>query len=565
MNTSIFDRRRAGLLAPVYALRHSEDFGIGDTISVKQAIDFCKETGFTVLQVLPVLETIGDHSPYSPISSRALNPALLSLTPESVPGLSPEMIAQAAPPAWLAELRTGNVRHDAVIPLKMQLLLDAHAAFVTGTEQDLLDEFTAFKAAESKWLQPYTLYRLLVREYEGNAQWPHWRPQHRGYPSAEEWIRSDADTEALSRTRDGYAYIQWVAWRQWRDVRSYADEQGIRLIGDLTFGISAASSDRWADPTLFDEGWSMGTRPLTHFDTSKEAEKLGQNWGFPPYRWENHRSSSFEWFKGRLASMAAIFHGCRIDHLRGYFRAYMFPWPGGAKHVEFSHMDEAEIVQHTNGLLPRFVPGPDEEPFSASMNEIQGRELLSKMFEAGGTMDYVAEIMGEMPDYMANTLEELQLPNLNFPQLLKDENGSIIPPDRFREFALVTYANHDNAPLASLFLHLREKALADTGGAEAQDLRALLAFAGWTDEPPVQLDGSLLVALQRALFATSARLAVLMCTDLLGLPIRFNLPGSYGKDTWNERLPKSLAEYLNDPDYGPLISKTSEFIKDSGR
>ena len=93
----------------------------------------------------------------------------------------------------------------------------------------------------------------------------------------------------------------------------------------------------------------------------------------------------------------------------------------------------------------------------------------------------------------------------------------------------------------------------------------MLAFAGWTDEPPVQLDGSLLVALQRALFATSARLAVLMCTDLLGLPIRFNLPGSYGKDTWNERLPKSLAEYLNDPDYGPLISKTSEFIKDSGR
>lgn len=565
MNSTIFDRRRAGLLAPVYALRHPEDFGIGDTISLKQAIDFCAEVGFTVLQVLPVLETIGDHSPYSPVSSRAFAPALLSLTPESVPGLTKEMIERTAPAAWLSELRTGNVRHDAVHPLKMQLLLEAHAAFITRPEDPLFGNFTAFKNAQAKWLGPYSLYRLLVRENEGNIQWSRWRPEHRTPASAEEWLRLHPDVATLSEIRDGYSFVQWVAWRQWKEVRAHADEKEVRLIGDLTFGISADSCDGWSEPMLFDTDWSMGTRPLAHFDTSKDAERWGQNWGFPPYRWENHRSSSFEWFMGRVSSMAEIFHGCRIDHLRGYFRAYMFPWPGGVKHVEFSHLSEAEVLLRTNGLLPRFVPGTDEEPVSAAMNELQGRELLSKMFEAGGTMDFVAEIMGEMPEYMARTLEELQLANLNFPQLLRQGDGTIIPPDQFREIALVTYANHDNSPLASLYLHLKEGSLADPHGAEAEELSALLTFADWTGDPPSELSPALLAKLQKALFGTSSRLAVLMCTDLLGLPIRFNLPGSYGSETWNERLPKSLADYLSDPDYGPRISEVTGFIKHSGR
>ncbi|RYD34717.1 MAG: 4-alpha-glucanotransferase, partial [Verrucomicrobiaceae bacterium] len=277
MNGTIFDRRRAGLLAPVYALRHDHDFGIGDTISAKEAIDFCADAGFTVFQVLPILETIGDPSPYSPVSSRALSPALLALTPETVPGLSHAMIGRAAPESWLAELRAGDVRHDAVRPLKMQLLLEAHAAFALGAADDLHEDFDAFKERERDWLEPYTLWRLLVHEYAGNFRSTLWRPEHRSPSSAGEWVRNHPACVSLEERRDGYAFIQWVASRQWKDVRRHADEKGVRLIGDLTFGISADSCDVWAEPSLFDTEWSMGTRPLAHFDTSKDAERWGQN------------------------------------------------------------------------------------------------------------------------------------------------------------------------------------------------------------------------------------------------------------------------------------------------
>ena len=148
-------------------------------------------------------------------------------------------------------------------------------------------------------------------------------------------------------------------------------------MGEMSFGVGINSADVWANPSLFDIEWSLGTPPLAHFDTTKDAELWGQNWGLPPYRWENHRSTAFAWLRGRIAYEKEFFHGCRIDHLRGYFRAYMFPWAGGAKHVEFSHLTEEEALLKTGGLLPRFVPGPDGDPVAAVMNELQGREIIS--------------------------------------------------------------------------------------------------------------------------------------------------------------------------------------------
>ena len=125
-------KRIAGLLVPVFALRHAKDFGVGDTLAMKQAIDFCVREGFSLLQFLPVHETVGDHSPYNAISSRALSPAFLSLTVDDVPGLSQEMVATAAPESWLEKLREGVVRHNSVLPLKIHVLLAAHHAFRAG-------------------------------------------------------------------------------------------------------------------------------------------------------------------------------------------------------------------------------------------------------------------------------------------------------------------------------------------------------------------------------------------------------------------------------------------------
>lgn len=555
-------RRRAGLLAPVFAMRHAEDFGVGDTRAVKEAIDFCAANDFAVLQILPIHETFGDHSPYNPISSRALSPVFVYLCPDEVPGLLQKDLDRAAPQGWLTELRRGIVKHGSVHPLKIHILQEAWHRFSRKGDEELKADFERFQEVQASWLTRYTLFRLLVREYEGNTEWLDWRPEHRSWISATEWLLQHPDRQELEDLRESYAYIQWVADRQWKSVREYADRKGILLMGEISFGVGRGSADVWGNPDLFDLTWNMGTRPLTHFDTNKDAAQWGQNWGLPAYRWENHRSSGYAWLRLRVEGEKQYFHLCRLDHLRGYFRAYMFPWPGGARHSEYSHLTPEEAALKTGGKLPRFVPGPDDDPTTARMNELQGRELIGVIMEAAGAMQFVAELMGEMPEYMSRALTELPLANLVFPQLEIHQ-----PPQEveLRELGLATYANHDNAPLATLYYHLQKEAAADPGSRSAVVLKWLLEFVGWDQEPPAELTGDLLTNFQRALFNTRSRLAVLMCSDLFGIPLRFNLPGSYGIETWCHRLEHTFPEYMKHAGYTERLETVRKIISESER
>lgn len=471
--------RRAGLLAPVFAMRHRDDFGIGDTRAVREAIDFCADNSFGVLQLLPIHETFSDHSPYNPISSRALSPVYIHLSPDEVPGLLPADLERAAPQAWLAQLRTGIVKHGSVHALKIQILQLAWHRFLTGSDDGKMGEFREFSEREKDWLDHYTLFRLLIREYEGNQEWLDWRPEYRTWTGANEWLLQHPDRDELEDIRDGYAFAQWIAHRQWGAVREYADFRDVMLMGDISFGVGRGSSDVWGNPELFDLDWNMGSHPLAHFDTSKDAERWGQNWNLPAYRWENHRSTGFAWLRRRVEAESRFFHLCRLDHLRGYFRAYMFPWPGGARHSEFSNLTDEEAALKTGGRLPRFVPSPDADPVAARMNELQGRQIIAVIRGAAGTMELIAELMGDMPEYMSRTLNELPLANLVFPQLEQGRGVEDPAALQLRELALVTYANHDNAPLATTYLRLQRASVLEPNGPQAVELAWLLGFAGW--------------------------------------------------------------------------------------
>jgi 4-alpha-glucanotransferase len=556
-----FSLRRAGLLVPVFALRHAADFGIGDTVAVSGAAAFCARNGFQVLQILPIHETIGDHSPYNPVSSRALSPALLSLDPAEVPGLSPELLEEWAPAEWREQLRHGMVKHGVVHQLKTQVLQAAHRNFMDGRQRWKEEHagFRAFKRQEAAWLVTYLHYRLLVREYEGNPDWRDWRPVHQSPADARRWVARHPERRRLERVMDGFAFAQWVADWQWRAVRRECESLGVLLMGEMSFGVGHSSVDVWSERQLFDLDWCVGSPPLAAFDTSRDSELWGQNWGLPACRWEQHRADGHAWLRGRVAFERRYFHLLRLDHLRGYFRGYLFPWHGGARHAEFASLSPAEAAALTGGKLPKYSPGPDDDPSARVLNESQGREAIRAIQEAAGGMGLVAEIMGDFPDYMRQVLEEENLASLVFPQL---EPGD---PSTFRELALASYANHDHAPLAMLYPHLLAQAQADPNGPAGAKLRRLLAMAGLRGEPPEALDDDLLGKLQKALLQTPCRLAVFLCSDLLGIPLRFNLPGSHGAETWCERLDLPLEDYESHPDSGPLIRRVRTWIQESGR
>lgn len=555
-----FPDRAAGLLFPVFALRRKHDLGIGDTAAVKEAIDFCASHGFKVFQTLPIHDVAGDFSPYNPISSRALSHALLTLEEDQVPGLSIKFLTEKAPESWLEQLREGSVKHRIVHKLKLEVLLEAAERFFSEGSVADKGEFEQFQTDNADWLPGFTLFRLLVLEYDVNPHWEQWQPQHHSLSKAESWLQRYEDRERLETLRRGLAFIQWVAHKQWIAVRAHADAKGVLLMGEMSFGVSKSSADVWCHPELFDIEWSMGTKPVVYFDTNKDSERWGQNWGLPPYRWENHRSEDFAWLRQRVQSEAQYFHICRLDHLRGYFRAYMFPWQGGTQHAEFATLTDEEARVKTGGRFPRFVPGSDDDEITAKMNDLQGREIISVVREAAGEMFLFAELMGKIPSYMRQALEDLQMPNLTFPLLETKDDGDIQPMENFRPLSLVSYGNHDHAALAAVYLQLKEKS-----AQSPQGLANLLTFAHWTEAPPEAMTSELLAALQKALLQTPCMLAVFMCVDLLGTLQRFNLPGTYGDLTWCERLEHTLEEFERHSVYGPRISKATALVQEADR
>ncbi|MBI2812327.1 MAG: 4-alpha-glucanotransferase, partial [Candidatus Melainabacteria bacterium] len=194
-------KKLAGILVPVFALRHPQDLGIGDTAAMRDAVDFCSDHKIGILQVLPINETGGDNSPYGAISSVALDPALITVTPETIPGLTKEAFGKIADAALLKKLRSSSVDYPQVKKLKADLL---RAAFENFDKTDVKKNTEKAKSLEkfekenTRWLKPYSLFRALMDEHDGNACWTQWEPAIQDYKEAE--LASEAGSKPDRKT-----------------------------------------------------------------------------------------------------------------------------------------------------------------------------------------------------------------------------------------------------------------------------------------------------------------------------------------------------------------------------
>src|SRR5437868_4186417 len=168
------DQKIAGVLAPLYALRRDDDLGIGDVAVLREFIDWAAEIGFKLVQLLPINETGGDHSPYNAISAMAIEPTTLHLAPGSPEDLTREDYDAALADVDLAKLRHGAVRYAAVKKLKRRLLDAAFAKFSMHASRDRLASaeptagrqsgFRDFCETETAWLNDYAFFRALMEE-----------------------------------------------------------------------------------------------------------------------------------------------------------------------------------------------------------------------------------------------------------------------------------------------------------------------------------------------------------------------------------------------------------------
>src|SRR5256885_4155004 len=557
------EKRIAGVLAPLFALRTESDLGIGDLGSLREFIDWATEIGFKVVQLLPINEMGGDHSPYNAISAVAIEPTTLYLAPGSPADLSQQDFDDVLAGFDLARMRKGAVKHQQVRRLKMALLEKAYRRFASRRETAL--GFATFCEWESAWLDGYAFFRALMDENGGRETWEQWREEHREPDSARRWLEAQprGKREQFEDRANFYRYVQWIAEQQWLAVRSYAEERGVGLMGDIPFGVNLYSADVYSHPDQFATDWSGGAPPEPYFKDDEFTQKWGQNWGIPLYRWDIMRTRNLDWWRWRVRGVRKIFHAFRIDHVLGFYRIYAFPWRP-TRNQEFLPLSREQMRNKTGGAFPQFYPRDDSTWESSEANRREAEDYLRVVLEESGDTRVVGEDLGTVPDYVRPSLRSLGIAGFKIPQWENYPNGRSISGDDYQRVSVATYATHDHKPIRALWQDALDRAAPDSEQGR-HDLAKIAEFAGIA--PPNEnndFDRDFYWPIMEALFRCESWLALVMITDLLARKERFNVPGTAGSSEWSPRIAKSIEDLKSSPRIRRRIQQGRGLLEETG-
>jgi 4-alpha-glucanotransferase len=560
------DNRIAGILTPLSALRGENDLGIGDLAALREFIDWAAQIGFKLVQLLPINETGADNSPYNAISAIAIEPTTLQLAPDSPQDLSRNDFATSLSGVDISALRSGAVKYRQVKQLKQRLLERAFANFTAYANDERRSAFRKFCEDEHAWLGDYAFFRVLMEANNNSAAWNRWPAQHQTIETARNWLHNLPHDQqvAVTTRQEFFAYVQWIAHEQWRAIKSYAENRGVALMGDIPFGVSYYSADVFARSAEFVLDWYGGAPPEPYFKDDAFTQKWGQNWGIPLYRWSAMRSNNFQWWRERVRGLRGMFHLFRIDHILGFYRIYAFPWRP-RKNSEFLPLDPNQMLARTGGRAPHFIPRGDETAENREANKREGEEYLNVVLQEAGNVRVVGEDLGVVPDYVRPDLRSLGIAGFKIPQW-ETRDGMVIPGELYERLSVATYATHDHKPIRSLW----EETFGSGSSASAEQSRATLEkiaiFSGFNPSGE-QLDYEryFYPAMMNGLFRCNSWIAMVMITDLLARTYRFNVPGTKASLNWTRRMQRSIAQLSSSRKEQMRMRIIHELLEKTGR
>lgn len=435
-------------------------------------VDFLVEAGQSIWQILPLGPTHEDGSPYQCFSAHAGNPALIDL-------------GQLVREGWLDEFPETGPREA--------VLAQAHDGFRQRSDEALRREFDAFCTDNADWLEDFALYKVLKDRY-GGAAWSDWPAAARDREPGFIEKAQGEEARALQQVR----FEQFVFYRQWHAVKGYANEQGIRVFGDLPIFVAHDSVDVWARRRYFllDEAGQpevVAGVPPDYFS------ETGQRWGNPHYDWERMAADDFAWWQDRLRGQLRLFDLVRIDHFRGF-----------------------EASWH--------VPAEAETAIDGHWVKAPGDHLFRVLHEQFDPLPIVAEDLGTIDAEVRALRERFALPGMIILQFAFD-GGPANPylPHQHAANSVVYTGTHDNDTTVGWYQGLSEA-----------DRAYVHEYLGPSEE-------AMPWPLVRAAYRSVARLAVVPLQDLLGLgsDARMNRPGTTeGNWGWRfrwDQIPEGLA------------------------
>ncbi|CAH1190036.1 hypothetical protein PAECIP111893_00120 [Paenibacillus plantiphilus] len=399
--------KRAGLLAPLFSLHSKRSAGVGDLEDLKLAVDWCVQTGHTILQLLPM----GDYyiSPYSTTSLFAIEPMYMAL--DRLEGIAKEaaepyiqQIRQKYPIGGKGYMNT-HVKVAKLNALRnlFQLALPLECA-----------AFSDYVADNRYWLEDYALFSALKTYYSTDC-WESWEPRYRDRePAALQQFSEEQETNIL--------FVKWVQWQlyeQLKAAKAYANASNVRLMGDLFYVSGRECSDVWARTPYFRLDLVPGVPP-------EPAHVKGQRWGDQPiYNWKAIIADDCELYRERLRYNAHFFDVMRIDAISLMFKMWCIP---------------KEEPNENEGLNGFNYPGTDEE------QEEQGRKLLTTML--GSTnMLLCAENLGPFCLDFIPLVRSLGIPIFSFQRWDKDWDGTedFILPENTHPLTIHMISNQDTS------------------------------------------------------------------------------------------------------------------------
>ena len=484
-------------------------FGIGDLgFEAYQFVDFLVDSGQQLWQILPLGPTGDSNSPYASYSAMAGNPLLLS----------PELLVEKGFLAQedllnLPEYNNVTVDFERVIQTKMPLLQKAFKNFKAYASSIQCQEFERFCQTRAYWLDDYALF-MALKYVHGDAKWNTWEPAlaKRQPDTIQQW------EQRLSHEISYYKYLQFEFFSQWSNLKRYANQRGIQIIGDIAIYVAYDSADVWSHPQIFcldeqtGEPALMAGTPPDYFSTT------GQLWGNPVYDWVQLQKEDFHWWVQRFQTILDYVDLIRIDHFRG-FQAYWAVKQG-----------------ETTAVNGEWIQAPGEIFF----------QVLNQKL---GKLPIIAEDLGEITPDVEALRDQFEFPGMKILQFAFDsEPDNPFLPFNYPRNCVVYTGTHDNDTTVGWFNQLQD-----------QDSKAVFHYLGSTNSGDIHWD------LIRLAYSSVANQAIIPLQDILGLntAARMNLPGQ-SLDNWGWRyesaaLTKQLRDRLKTmtETYGRVLTESS--------
>lgn len=396
---------------PVFSL--PSQYGIG--CFSKEAytfVDQLKEAGQRYWQLLPLGPTGYGDSPYQSFSTYAGNPYFIDLETLVKEGLLTAGECEAC--EWGTD--DGQVDYGRIYIARHVVLWKAFQRSNLAANGD----YQEFVRRNEEWLPDYALF-MAVKASFGDHSFMEWDDDIRmRKPSA--LLRYQKE---LKEEQEYHQFVQYQFFKQWKALKTYANQNGIQIIGDIPIYVAPDSADSWTHPELFqmdDDRRLTGQAgcPPDGFAPT------GQLWGNPLYDWEYHKKTGFRWWIGRIAHHRELYDVIRIDHFRGFDEYYRIP------------------VDHQTAEYGTWQPGPGIEIFEAVTREL-------------GELDIIAEDLGFLTESVFRLLKQTGYPGMKVLQFAFDsrESGNYLPHN-YPVNCIAYTGTHDNDTIKGWYHSIRD-------------------------------------------------------------------------------------------------------------